>query len=538
MDFDDHIHVVYGQGDYTANQAEEATIPATMPNIATSFSVIIAKIICQQGTDTLTITLPWVEAFISSMATNHNLLGSLDGGTAGEYYHLTSAEHTEFQTGYILHSLAAAEDDFLVASGANTFAKQTLAETLTTLGKAAASGLASLNASTKVVEQPASITDHLDNTAGGTDAETSKAPTSNVMFDHAAVKAANATLGHVIVETGSSIDVDASGKLTLGAHASTHQNGQTDEISVTGLSGLLADDQHVLDDEVTAVAVARSIFEAHSLLVAISDNTPIVLEVAASRIIGRAASGNIVALDKAGVLGIINVADGADVTGDNPPQAHTHALAAGATDVNATAAEVNILDDATLTTAELNLLDLSAQSVIAGELLVGTGNGTAAWQKTGVILTAPTLNGTVTLGATPIFDAGSGYAQINTTGSAGTLKLQGSAANYGPALLFYHEHTTPLLDYPVGSFEMWGYDGAGSPEIMRYGMVRIVYENITDTTEAGRFQVRLANGAEADNIAFYVTGAGAGWFDAGLTVGGDIVMATHNITGLGDPRGA
>jgi hypothetical protein len=38
-----------------------------------------------------------------------------------------------------------------------------------------------------------------------------------------------------------------------GVHASSHENGGGDEISVTGLSGLLADDQHVIDAEVTAV---------------------------------------------------------------------------------------------------------------------------------------------------------------------------------------------------------------------------------------------------------------------------------------------
>ncbi|GAJ24688.1 unnamed protein product, partial [marine sediment metagenome] len=39
-------------------------------------------------------------------------------------------------------------------------------------------------------------------------------------------------------------------------HAARHQNGGADEISIAGLSGLLADDQHVLDAEVLAVAAA------------------------------------------------------------------------------------------------------------------------------------------------------------------------------------------------------------------------------------------------------------------------------------------
>jgi hypothetical protein len=42
------------------------------------------------------------------------------------------------------------------------------------------------------------------------------------------------------------------GRIPVPAHTSTHENGGSDEVSVTGLSGLLADDQHVLDAEVYA----------------------------------------------------------------------------------------------------------------------------------------------------------------------------------------------------------------------------------------------------------------------------------------------
>jgi len=49
---------------------------------------------------------------------------------------------------------------------------------------------------------------------------------------HAAIKSANATLGHVIVESASLIDVDGDGKLTLGAHETTHQVGGSDILYV------------------------------------------------------------------------------------------------------------------------------------------------------------------------------------------------------------------------------------------------------------------------------------------------------------------
>lgn len=41
--------------------------------------------------------------------------------------------------------------------------------------------------------------------------------------------------------------LDISGNFS--AHANTHENGGTDEVNVAGLSGLLADDQHILDSE-------------------------------------------------------------------------------------------------------------------------------------------------------------------------------------------------------------------------------------------------------------------------------------------------
>ncbi len=66
------------------------------------------------------------------------------GGLGG----LGDDDHTQ----YIKHALAIAANDFLVAFGAGAFVKKTLAETLTILGKGAASGLATLDASTVVVE--------------------------------------------------------------------------------------------------------------------------------------------------------------------------------------------------------------------------------------------------------------------------------------------------------------------------------------------------------------------------------------------------
>lgn len=51
-----------------------------------------------------------------------------------------------------------AENDFQVGNGSGSWIKKTLAETLTIIGKAVASGLASLDANSKVVQDPANAT--------------------------------------------------------------------------------------------------------------------------------------------------------------------------------------------------------------------------------------------------------------------------------------------------------------------------------------------------------------------------------------------
>ena len=88
-------------------------------------------------------------------------------------------------------------------------------------------------------------------------------------------------------------------------HKTRHQNGGADEVSVAGLSGLLADDQHVLDSEVTAVAVALTLYDAQSILAAVTDNTPVAVTVGEQTLVGRITSGNITALTVAQVITLL-----------------------------------------------------------------------------------------------------------------------------------------------------------------------------------------------------------------------------------------
>ena len=142
-------------------------------------------------------------------------------------------------------------------------------------------------------------------------------------------------------------------------HAARHQNGGGDEISVAGLSGLLADDQHVLDAEVLAIAAAL----VHA---------------------ARHQNGGADEISVAGLSG--------ELADNQPPKAHASDHTDGTDDIqNATAAQKGLATAVQIT--KLNgieaLADVTDATNVAAagavmdvdftapnEIMVGTGAGT------------------------------------------------------------------------------------------------------------------------------------------------------------------
>lgn len=120
----------------------------------------------------------------------------------------------------------------------------------------------------------------------------------------------------------------------------------------------------------TAGAVMEADYNAQTILVATTDDTPVALGVGASELVGRTAVGNIDSLTMAEARTILNVADGATLYPDTGEQAFLDADHSKLDGVDALAD----VTDATNVAAAGAVMD--GDFTAADEVMVGTGSGT------------------------------------------------------------------------------------------------------------------------------------------------------------------
>lgn len=97
---DDNMVVFLGQGAYSLGEAQASQPPANLPAEVLSHCILVGRIIVNQGGSTATqIDSSFATLFTPAGVTDHNSLLNLQGGTASQYYHLTSAEYTGTGTG-------------------------------------------------------------------------------------------------------------------------------------------------------------------------------------------------------------------------------------------------------------------------------------------------------------------------------------------------------------------------------------------------------------------------------------------------------
>lgn len=95
VDVHGHVAVLFGYGSYTITDAVDAQPPTSIPPEFERHTRLVGKIIIAKSASTFTsIENNYGETFSGSVATDHNVLANLQGGTANEYYHMTAAQNT------------------------------------------------------------------------------------------------------------------------------------------------------------------------------------------------------------------------------------------------------------------------------------------------------------------------------------------------------------------------------------------------------------------------------------------------------------
>lgn len=91
---DGDLVMVYGREQHNnASDAELESVPDTLPERLSKSAVLAARLVFNEGDATaLFISSAFSTVFTTIAASNHNALSGLQGGTTGEYYHLTAAQ--------------------------------------------------------------------------------------------------------------------------------------------------------------------------------------------------------------------------------------------------------------------------------------------------------------------------------------------------------------------------------------------------------------------------------------------------------------
>jgi hypothetical protein len=111
LESDGHIVALYGQGDYASLVlAQASAAPATVPGRVDATGTLIGRTIILQGAAAATVVESvYTDDIDMTVVINHNSLAGLQGGIAGQYYHLSLAQHTDLTDGGLctshVHSL-------------------------------------------------------------------------------------------------------------------------------------------------------------------------------------------------------------------------------------------------------------------------------------------------------------------------------------------------------------------------------------------------------------------------------------------------
>lgn len=120
----DHLYEVFGTSQYASVTEAEATTSPLLPELVSSHAFLVGRIIVKVGETTGITQTAFATVFQPSGFADasglHNSLQGLQGGTAGQYYHLTQAQYNSLSSKYSTNVLFSSSVQQTITHGLNT----------------------------------------------------------------------------------------------------------------------------------------------------------------------------------------------------------------------------------------------------------------------------------------------------------------------------------------------------------------------------------------------------------------------------------
>jgi hypothetical protein len=93
QEVNDHIYEVVSSGEYDSVAAAQLATQPNLPELISSHAFLMGRIIVQSGSFDGIVESAYEQVFSPTSVTKHNDLTNIQGGSSGEYYHLTQADY-------------------------------------------------------------------------------------------------------------------------------------------------------------------------------------------------------------------------------------------------------------------------------------------------------------------------------------------------------------------------------------------------------------------------------------------------------------
>ena len=114
----EQIAYVVGNAGYNSSAAAAAAPEPTLPPLIDSNAILVGRIVVQYNASTASlIDSAFDTVYVGAVVTSHNNLSDLQGGTVGQYYHLTSAEYSDLASNADVVAISGSLGDYVLKSG-------------------------------------------------------------------------------------------------------------------------------------------------------------------------------------------------------------------------------------------------------------------------------------------------------------------------------------------------------------------------------------------------------------------------------------